>query len=140
MATKFENAVSQALAHYSRRTHRGYFANEGPLRDVYIIGYLVVRSVVARWEVTLGKRIKPIFAVKLLQNATQAGTLDVLPLDLYEPSEFRTAARSRFITWLKNLAALPKEAIERFLSTGAADLGECEDGTGAAMRVTRGST
>jgi hypothetical protein len=120
IASAFEKAYSEALRSKSRVTHIGYF-DGGERSDLYVLGYLVVRAIVSRWEATLGYRIAPILAAKLLFNVTQAGTFDVLPTQQSSLDEFHRACRTAYLSWLTSLAALPKSSIEEFLTPIARD-------------------
>ena len=122
VSTQFETFFSKALSDTSRLNTLGYFdtAQRGD-SDTYILGYLLVRSIVAAWETTLGKRLVPMRAAALLLSATQATTGDAFPaLDL-APEEFRAACQLHMTSWLASLAALSKQAIENFLQPVASD-------------------
>lgn len=124
-AAEFEEFFSNALRSRSRLNHLRYFDDaQGQRRtvsDLYCLGYLIVRSVVSAWEVTLGTRLAPAIAVKLLLNATRAGTfgtgIDVLPID----SDCTLECRIRFLAWVQSLAALPRDTLADFFTAVGRD-------------------
>lgn len=122
VARQFDDFCSKALHDTARINNSRYFeAPQRGERDIYILGYLTVRSIVAAWEATLGRRLIPARAAILLLNATQGSTKGAFPeLDL-RPGPFRAECQSKMLTWLKDLAALPKEVIEEFLEPVASD-------------------
>lgn len=116
VSRRFENFISEVLRDTSRINNLRYFdAPERGESDIYILGYLVVRSIVSSWEATLGRRLVPMRAAVLLLNATQAATADAFPPLTLAPGDFLAASQSHLTTWLASLAGLPKEAIESFL-------------------------
>lgn len=119
---QFEAFFSRALKDTARSATIGYFTDYQPgISDVYVLGYLLVRSVVAAWEATLGRRLVPMQAAIMLLNATQAGVADGLPpLDL-SPREFPAACQSAMIAWMTNLSGLSKNLLEEWLRPVAID-------------------
>jgi hypothetical protein len=124
-AAQFDDFYSAALHNESRNLHIGYFHDShGPKGDVYALGYLVVRSLVARWESVLGRPIPPIKAMRLLLHATQFGTFDALPDPCDGSDQYYRKCQEHFLGWLNALAALPATAIEDFLTPiGSGDAG-----------------
>lgn len=112
LAANFETFYSRALGQNSRLRHKAYTTDENSA--TYLSGYLLVRSIVSRWEATLGRRIVPAFAVKLLLSATRNGTSDAV-MGLDEPLlDFHEQCRKRFLRWSENLARLDRQALEEF--------------------------
>jgi hypothetical protein len=117
VVVQFENFMSQAIAKRSRLNHVDYasdLAAGDKARDIYLLGYLVVRAVVSSWEKTLGRRLPPGIAVKLLLDATQLGTHGALPDPLAAQPEHWHEAQSRYFAWVTDLARLDKDALESF--------------------------
>ncbi|MEM6820905.1 MAG: hypothetical protein AAF558_03025 [Verrucomicrobiota bacterium] len=119
---QFEEFYSNALRDTSRINTLRYF--DAPCRgesDIYILGFLTVLSVVAAWEATLDRRIMPARAAILLMNATQGSTTEVFPELNLSPEQFSSACQSNMVSWLNELAALPRESIEECLKPVARD-------------------
>jgi len=112
-AEYFDSFVGAALKRFSRLRHGGYLEDETN-SPTYLLGYLAVRSVVARWEATLGHRIKPIYAAKLLVAATVAGTgrasvNSVSARDLSIDSLKRT-----MLEWVRAIAEIDNKSLRSF--------------------------
>lgn len=118
IARPFEAFFSEALRKRSRPQHIAYF-DDGHGReasDLYVLGYLVVRSVVAAWEQTLARRLPPIIASKLLLNATKAGLFELYAAPDEVDADLAKALQARYIKWLKGLAELSQSALEAFFA------------------------
>jgi hypothetical protein len=123
---QFETFVSATIARQSRLNHMRYFTMSDvgtPAREIYCLGYLLVRSIVAAWERTMGRPVPPGVALKLLINATQAGTVEALPDPLHDIAGHRQEAQRRHLAWLGSLAALGKEELEVFFQPTPPDAG-----------------
>ena len=90
---------------------------EGKTSEIYVLGYLVVRSIVSRWEKTLGRRIKPIFATKLLLHATRFGVIEIEWGLSDKLAEFSRNSQSKFLEWLETIANIDQKSIELFLES-----------------------
>lgn len=98
--------------------------------QTYLAGYLAVRRVVASWRQTLGTGISGAHASRLLLHFTRLRSVEALPdLGLDAPT-FRTQALERQMSWIRALAALPREALEHALDieASAQDVGIDENG------------
>lgn len=116
-AAQFEAFYSQALGRNSRLRHYAYATDENAA--IYLSSYLLVRSIVSRWEATLGRPIVPAFAVKLLLSATRGGAGGAV-MDLEAPLiDFQDSYRDRFLRWSKTLSDLDRETLEEFFVTVA---------------------
>lgn len=119
-AAEFETFLSRAVRERSRSNHRRYFNDEAGTRrtvsDINCLGYLIVRSVVSSWETTLGRRLVPAIAVKLLINATRAGTFDAFPELSRFSANHSAECQDSFLDWIRSLATLPKEALDDFFT------------------------
>jgi hypothetical protein len=122
-AKAFDDFCSAALRRYSRLRHIGYVNwPDAREREVYLLGYLVVRSLVARWEQTLGRRLPPAEAAKLLLDATRNGTASALEASPAGGIEsFETECAAAYQLWLTSLATLGREALEHFFQPVARD-------------------
>jgi len=120
LSKQFEDFLSDALSRYARFRHVGYL-QEKARREVYLFGYLLVRSIVARWEVTLGRRIEPVLAAKLLLNASRNGTYSIAESLQREPEEFSSCASAIFSDWIETLATIDRESLEAFFESVASD-------------------
>lgn len=119
MVGKFEDFLSAAISKQSRLNHVGYVevdSGRSAERDVYNLGYLVVRSVVSAWERRCGRRIPPAIAARLLLNATQAGTFGALPEPADEAASHWEQAQKRYLAWVAGLAGLNRDVLEEFFS------------------------
>lgn len=110
----FENFLKTAQSRLSSARHLGYML-DGELSEVYVLGYLMVRSVVARWEKTLGQKITPIFASKLLLGVTRNGTHEIEWCFADEVDGFQDKVLLQFLHWVERVADLDLESIESFL-------------------------
>lgn len=109
---QFEAFCSEALRRNSRLRHFAYATDENAA--IYLSGYLLVRSIVSRWETTLGRRIAPAVAVKLLLGATRTGAAEAV-MDLDAPlQQCLNRSRDRFFSWVQTLANLERDVLERF--------------------------
>ena len=121
LAEEFDSYYSAALGRNARLRHIGYLRS-AHLPHVYLLGYLVVRSVVARWEKTLGRRVAPFVAARLLLDATRNGTLDAVPsFDADDLDEFEARARAGMQHFAARLAALPAGVLSEYLVPIASD-------------------
>jgi hypothetical protein len=124
MVGLFENFLSTAIGKQSRHNHIGYLdidTRRSAERDIYNLGYLVVRSVVSAWEKRCGRRIPPAIASRLLLNATQAGTFGALPDPTDEAALHWEQAQKRYFAWVAGLAELDKEVLEEFFRPTPSD-------------------
>jgi hypothetical protein len=117
---RFEDFFAEALSRCSRLRHVGYL-QENARREIYLFGYLLVRSIVARWEVTLGRRIEPIHAAKLLLNATRNGTHSIDWGLQRDPQDFSSHASHMFHEWIGTIAAIDRDSLGTFLESVASD-------------------
>jgi hypothetical protein len=116
VAAEFEAFYTQALNLRSRPNHVAYFdtAQGRDASDLYCLGYMVVRSVVAAWENTLGRRLPPMVACKLLLNATKIGTFEMHSQPELADSELASGMQERYLAWLEELRTLSRETLESF--------------------------
>jgi hypothetical protein len=119
-AKRFEDFYAEALNRASRLRQIGYL-QPNARREVYLFGYLLVRSVVARWEVTLGRRIEPVKAAKLLLNATRNGTHGLDWGLECDPDDFYEHASKVFQEWVAVIAAIDRESLETFFEDVPSD-------------------
>ena len=116
MAREFDGFLSRAIEQLSRLRHIGYTKPElAALRDVYVLGYLMVRAVVSGWETTLGRRILPIDAAKLLVSVTRSATNSVNWGFEVAPSESPAQAASEFRRWVESISGITAESIDMLL-------------------------
>lgn len=113
-AAAFEDFYSQVYSFSADLRHGAYFRKGGHWA-IYLPGYLLVRSVVARWEQTLGFRLPPIRAVKLLLAATRNGSMQAIPRMDSPLETFAKACYDGMESWLSSIAQLDRSAISRFL-------------------------
>ena len=115
-AIEFETFYAQALRLRSRPNHIAYFdiAHGRDASDLYCLGYLVVRSVVAAWEKTLGRRLPPAIASKLLLNSTKVGTFEMHIQPEVPDDQAASVMEDRYLSWVENLAKLSRESLEAF--------------------------
>lgn len=116
MSSTFETFYSEALIRRSRLNHLSYLDTSlgQEVSDLYTLGYLVVRSVVSAWEQTLGERLKPMVASKLLINATQAGLFELYCGLKYDPEALQENLSDSYLKWLSNLSKLKKSDLQTF--------------------------
>ena len=112
-AKEFDDFLAKALYRYSRHRHMGYLSQSQASR-VYLLGYLLVRSVVAKWEKTLGRRIKPIYAAKLLIDATQRGCLTTVKAQMQNLDATLDELTKPICEWLRTLAHLDASTLDTF--------------------------
>ena len=122
-AERFDSFVAEALSRLSRHRHVGYLFDT-PAGRVYLLGYVVVRSVVARWEATLARRIKPIYAAKLLVDATQRGCLEVIERQLARLDPSFDDLTQPFVGWLHSIASIDAQTLNVFFE----DVNKTESG------------
>jgi len=90
--------------------------NQSNLAVDYFLGYVLVRSVVARWECTLSRKLKPIKAAKLLLHATRGdGNSDMIPPLDHQLESFSQTCNEKFGSWVESVASLDKDTIENFI-------------------------
>lgn len=119
-AKQFEDFYSEALNRASRFRQIGYLQpNARP--EIYLLGYLLVRSVVARWEVAVGRRIEPVRAAKLLLNATRNGTHGLDWGLECDPDDFYAHASTVFQEWVAAIAAIDRESLDTFFEDVPSD-------------------
>lgn len=111
---QFEAFLSDVIAKQSRLDHGEYFGLGPPEREIYCLGYLLVRAIVAAWEKTLERHLPPGLAIRLLIEATQAGSFEALPDPLEGAPTHWDQAQRRYLTWLRALAELGKEELEAY--------------------------
>lgn len=80
-----------------------------------------MRSVVATWRKATARRIPGYEAFRLLLHATRFGTVEAVPNLVLSSGDFCEAAQRQMCEWVCNLARLPKEEIEDFLSPPSMD-------------------
>ena len=114
IAAEFEAFASAALRRHSRLRHLNALAAPAEGR-VYLPGYLAVRAMVARWEATLGRRLKPSQAAKLLLGATRNGCGPAVPPLSVAAGNFAHACRQGVRHFLKGLSELAPQTLEVFL-------------------------
>jgi hypothetical protein len=119
-AKQFEDFFSDALSRYSRLRQINYLEAKAG-REVYLFGYLLVRSIVARWELTIGRRIEPVWAAKLLLNATRNGTQGLDFGLCVDPEDFCAHATAVFQQWIDTIAKIDQEALETFFENVPSD-------------------
>lgn len=120
---QFEGFYGAALKARSRLQHLAYFDDlDGARRtasDLYVLGYLQVRAVVAAWEATLSRRIAPAVATRLLFTATLAGAFKFYDNLGATGSMSRVKLRQSYRSWLRTIAEVPADRLtEYFAPTG----------------------
>ena len=113
IAAEFDGFVSETLKSQSRWRHEAY-VTPGERRDIYFLGYLTVRSVVARWEATLGRRIEPVRAAKLLADASQRGTKEVVLRQIANDYGSEDGLIREMVLWVEKVAAIDKAGLTTF--------------------------
>jgi hypothetical protein len=117
-AQQFEDFFSKVLRKRARLNLLSYLDDaQGTRRvrsDMYCLGFLIVRSVVSAWEATLGARLAPVVALKLLLNATKGATFDAFPDARDIDAHYMELCQINFFAWLKNLASLSKHILADF--------------------------
>jgi hypothetical protein len=114
VAASFEAFYSEVTNRFSRLRHVAYFRTDDE-GMIYASGYLLVRMLVARWEQTLGRRIPPIRAAKLLLDSLRNGSFSALP-PLDTPTDlFEERCRTKMAQWVNTLGALDRQSLENFL-------------------------
>lgn len=103
---KAEKLYSEAirLAEPTRlRTHIGVEFKR------YLAGYLLVRSIVASWRQTLGRKLTGTEAFMLLLHVTRFSSLDdVVPDVRLDISEFQKELKTKHREWLRSIALISK--------------------------------
>ena len=122
---QFEGFYSAALKARSRVQHLAYLDDgDGARRaasDLYVLGYLQVRTVVAAWEATLGRRIAPTLAARLLFTSTMAGAFKFYD-GIGAIADMSVGALcERYCGWLELLAALPADRLAEFFTPTGRD-------------------
>lgn len=113
-AQSFERFYSQAFRRNARLRHHAYLGDENAA--VYLTGYVLVRAVVARWELTLNRRIVPAIAVKLLLAATRNGATVAAQGLTDPPARFHAGCQDRFLRWCATIAALDRTSLQDFFA------------------------
>ncbi len=109
----FEAFCSRSIKRTSRLRHLGYLKSK-TTPETYLLGYLLVRSIVSRWETTLASPLTPAVAVRLLLDATRNGTWDAIaPIDAGIDT-FEAQCRTRLASFLAKLAKLPVEFLKEY--------------------------
>jgi hypothetical protein len=116
-AAHFEEFYSAAVRRDSRSSHFGYL--NGDDREVYLLGYLLVRSLVARWEETLGRRLNSVEAARLLLDATRNGVFPALPEITTDLDGMEQQCNERCHTWLQGLGSLDRDMLSAFFVPAA---------------------
>lgn len=119
-AAAFDKFFSEALQRLSRLGHMGYALGAKQTteaeKDIYLTGYLLVRSVISRWENTLGRRLLTVEAGKLLLDATRGDANQAMLPALNAPvQDFEALCRQHFMQWLNDLAALDKASLTAYM-------------------------
>lgn len=110
----FDDFYGAAMKRNARLRHIGYLRSDH-LPEVYLLGYLVVRSVVARWELQLGRPVAPMVAARLLLDATRNGSARALPRLASGLDGFEADAQHDLEAFVAGLAALPTQVLDRYL-------------------------
>jgi hypothetical protein len=122
MAAQFDRFMSEAISRLSRLRHIGYYEpGFGMLRDVYLLGYLMVRSVVCRWEVTLGRRITPVDAASALVLITRHATSSVDWGFDVPPESIVGQSMDEFARWVRLMSSMNRESLEMLLESPEKD-------------------
>jgi hypothetical protein len=116
VAAEFEAFYSSVCRRKSRVRHLAYLRQDDE-GTIYLTGYLLVRSIVARWEHTLGHRLSPVRAAKLLLDATRNGSMAAIPPLDTPLEEFIDACYERMASWLQRIADLDRESLSTFLQS-----------------------
>lgn len=112
--TEFENFYSTVHSQNAQLRHLAYFSPAGKW-SVYLPGYLLARSIVAAWEKTLGYRLAPVRAVKLLLAAIGQGSMPAIP-PLDGPLEtFAQECRDHMTSWMRSIAGLGRGTLSDYL-------------------------
>lgn len=117
---QYEDFHSEALKRLSEERHLGYMglfpssSHQKELRDIYLCGYLVVRSIIASWEKTLGFRLEPCIASKLLVFLTRYSTYDAIPDLATDITVFSLRSEELFVDWLHTISQIEKEDLQSF--------------------------
>jgi hypothetical protein len=75
----------------------------------------MVRAVVSGWEATLGRRILPIDAGKLLVSVTRSATNSLHWGFEVSPSEFAAQAASEFRRWVESISRITADSLDLLL-------------------------
>ncbi|MBX3645905.1 MAG: hypothetical protein KF720_22850 [Rubrivivax sp.] len=110
----FDSFYGSALQRNARLRHIGYLRSAHQ-PELYLLGYLVVRSLVSRWELQLGRPVAPMIAARLLLDATRNGSAQALPGLAAGLDEFEAQARRGLEDFVAGLAALPTDVLARYL-------------------------
>lgn len=118
-----EAAIQEAVQKYAEEIERRYSEIVGEQANTrlhqylvarhegYLSGYLAARAVVAAWRARLDEPLCAAVAARLLLHLTRGSTYDALP-DLGLPiEEFREAARSRQMDWLRRISDIPADVL-----------------------------
>jgi hypothetical protein len=80
LTEEFEGFYGNALRKHSRRHHVDSLAvSSNPDRLIYLSGYLLARSLAARWRDVVGRPITHVQAARLILDATRNGTFEAIP-------------------------------------------------------------
>lgn len=122
---QFEGFYSSALRARSRVQHLAYLDDgDGARRaasDLYVLGYLQVRTVVAAWEAKLGRRIAPTVAARLLFTSSMAGAFKFYDGIGSIADMSAGALCERYCAWLEMIAALPADRLAEFFAPTGQD-------------------
>jgi hypothetical protein len=118
-AQEFEEFYSTAVRRLSRLRHLAYATS--PEVKVYLAGYLMVRAIVSRWELALGRRLDPMEAIKVLLDATRNGTSEAFA-DIGTPLErYQEDSVDRFMKWVCSLSTIDAPTLTEFLTPVESD-------------------
>lgn len=138
MASEFERFYSSVCRRKSRLRHIAYLRSDD-LGCIYLTGYLLVRSIVARWERTLGDRIPPVRAAKLLLDATRNGSMPAIPRLDCQVGDFMDQCYESMEAWLSSIAALDRETLSAFFRpVGRTERGHRFEWTSGIPRTLEG--
>lgn len=114
-----EALLGEAQKRIGRPRLLGYLDRNWPK---YLAGVCAVRAVVASWRHTLARPISGAEAFAVLLHATRHATADVVPDVALPVEEFCQQLVSRQLSWLRNIASVPREDLQLLLN--AQDTGE----------------
>ncbi len=112
-AEEFERACSEAMNKAGPDRLYAYLKNP---QVPYFAGYLAVRGVVAAWRRTTGRALTATECLLLLLHATRFGSDDFIPDLSLHSEEFGAHAVAGMVRWAAQLALLPRDVIEDFLT------------------------
>jgi hypothetical protein len=107
-----ESLYAEAMKRDGRPRLRTYLVRD---HRKYLAGYLAARSIVAAWRSTLDRSLSGAEAFRLLLHVTRYSSYDELPDSGLPLAEFTEAVITHQTTWLRAVAEISGEDLERVL-------------------------